>query len=196
MKRKCPWLLLLVAALGFLVFAYVETHPLVFNESLWSHAHCINVAGLTLQAYADAHEGKFPYHPSGYGNALLLLDEECYHTLTGPGYDAAPFQQAKRTGGVLREEDCGRVYIQGLTTKSSPQIALLFDKLPTPGGDHCHFPVRLWAPLRREVWLVGSGHIIINETAWPDFASEQVELLVKEGIDRQEATRLYASPPR
>jgi hypothetical protein len=182
--------------LGIVGVAYVQTHPLVFNESLWSHAHCIKAAGLTLDGYAQDHGGKFPYDVKGYGNALLILPEECYHTLTGPGYDTDAFHEAKRTGGVLHEDDCGRVYIQGLTTKSNHQIALLFDKVPTPGGDHCHFPTRLWAPLGREVWLVGCHQEFVPESAWPDFASKQVELLVKEGFDRQVAVRLFTPQPR
>jgi hypothetical protein len=95
------------------------------------------------------------------------------------------------TGAELSEEDCGRVYVQGLTRKSNPEIALLFDKLPTPGGDHCHFPMRLWAPLGREVWLVGTAMHFIREQDWPDFARAQVELLVADGFDRREAERLY-----
>src|SRR5258708_7490107 len=87
--------------------------------------------------------------PPAYGNALLLLDEGCYFALTGPGYDAAAFHVAKRSSTELNEGDCGRVYVQGLSKKSHRGIALLFDKVPTPGGDHCHFPQRLWAPLGR-----------------------------------------------
>ena len=195
MIRKWLWLLLLPLLGGTGCYAYVQTHPLVFNESLWSHAHCIKAAGLTLHQWADEHEGKFPYHPKGYPNALLLLDDGCYHTLTGPGYDAAAFHEAKRTGSELREEDCGRVYIQGLTAKSNHEIALLFDKIPTPGGDHAHFPERMWRPLGREIWLVGGGQRFIEESEWQTFASTQIDLLVKEGVDRREAERLFAVQP-
>ena len=127
---------------------------------------------------------------------MLLLSDDSLHTFTGPGYDPAPLREAKRTGRDLPEDECGRVYIQGLTRKSNPELALLFDKLPTPGGDHCHLPVRLWAPLGREVLLVGLGHTFVRENDWPEFASKQVELLVQEGYDRQEAEWLYASKPR
>ena len=80
--------------------------------------------------------------------------------------------------------------------KSNPELALLFDKLPTPGGDHCHLPVRLWTSLGREVWLVGMGHIFVRESEWPDFARKHVNLLVQEGFEPQEAERLLASEPR
>jgi hypothetical protein len=125
-----------------------------------------------------------------------LWNEESFHTLTGPGYDAAPFHEAKRKGQELSEEDCGRVYIQGLTTKSNSNIVVLFDKIPTPGGDHCHFPHRLWAPLCREVWTVGRFSMEIEESEWPEFAQKQIELLVQEGIPRNEAERLYAVSPK
>jgi hypothetical protein len=193
MKRKLWTLLLLFPLLAALGLAYHYcTRPFVFNESCWEHAHCIKIAGLTLLDYAGQHGGRFPYHPKGYGNALLLLDEDVYFTLTGPGHDDAPFYEAKRKGTNLPEEACGRVYVQGLTMKSNPEIALLFDKLPTPGGDHCHLPFRLWAPLGREVWLVGGSMEFVPESDWPDFAEEQVELLVREGWQRHEAERLFA----
>ncbi|HEV2946708.1 MAG TPA: hypothetical protein VGX70_04995 [Gemmataceae bacterium] len=197
MKRKWRWFLLALATLAVLALVYVRANwrhnQLAFMEA---HTHCIKAAGLALEQYATQHQGRFPFHPKGYGNALLLLNEDYFASLTGPGYDAAPFFKAKIEGTELTEEDCGRVYIQGLTKKSNPQIVLLFDKLPTPGGDHCHFPIRLWAPLGREVWSVGEMHQFIRESEWTEFASKQVDLLVQEGFDRQDAERLFASKPK
>jgi hypothetical protein len=185
--------LLTLALLVVLGCIYVRTHPLVFMDT---HRHCIKAALLELERYADEHEGRYPFHPSGYGNAVLLTSDDSLHAFTGPGYDPAPLREAKRLGKDLREEECGRVYVQGLTRKSNPELALLFDKLPTPGGDHCHLPVRLWAPLGREVLLVGARHTFVPERDWPEFARKQVELLVQEGYDRQQAERLYASEPK
>ena len=105
-------------------------------------------------------------------------------------------RDAKRAGADLPEEACGRLYIQGLSTKSHSAIAILFDKLPTPGGDHCHLPNRLWAPLGREVCFVDSHMAFISETNWSQFVQRQVELLAEEGFDRQEAERLFASKPK
>ena len=193
MRRWWRRLLVALALLGVVAWVYIRTHPLVFMES---HTHCIKLAGMELERYADEHEGHYPYHPRGYPSALLLLDEDCFHALTGPGYDAAPLREAKRTGGELPEAECGRVYVQGLTKKSNPEIGLLFDKLPTPGGDHGPLPARLWAPLGREAWLIGSGHIFLPESEWPEFTRRQVELLAREGFDRREAERLFASEPK
>ena len=116
--------------------------------------------------------------------------------LNGPGYDEGPFHEALRNGTDLSEEDCRRVYVQGLTARSNPQIAILFDKIPTPGGDHCQLPIRMGAPLCRDVGLVTGQAIRVPETEWPEFARKQIELLVSEGITRQEAERLYAPQPR
>lgn len=175
---------------------YVRASPLTFNESLWHHAHCIKIAGLALHNYAEANGGRFPTHPNGYGNALLLLNDDLFFALTGPMYDAAAFHDAKRSGRILAEEECGRVYVQGLTLRSDSQIVVLFDKCPTPGGDHRHFPDRLWAPLGREVLFVDGTMRFVLECDWPAFARNQIELLEKNGIARAEAERLYASPHR
>jgi hypothetical protein len=161
-----------------------------------AHAHCILFGGMQLDEFARKHEGQYPYHPKGYANALLLMDKDCFSSLTGPGYGAEALREAKRTGSELSEAECGRVYVQGLTNNSNRQLALLFDKLPTPGGDHCHLPRRLWAPLGREVWTIGMDHLFVRESDWEDFASTQVDLLVQEGIERQEALRLFASKPK
>jgi hypothetical protein len=159
------------------------------------HQYCIRYALLTLGQYADEHGGKYPSHPKGYPSALLLLRDDCFNTLTGPSYDPAIFHEAKRSGRELAEDECGRVYIQGLTKKPDAKIAILFDKRATPGGDHCYWPVRMWAPLLREVLFADGDEKRILESDWPALAAEQIELLVKQGFDRREAERLYALTP-
>src|SRR5690242_11411269 len=106
-RRKLVRLVVLVATAtlsALLMVVYVRTHPLVFMDT---HVHCIKCAGLDLETYASQNGGRLPYHPKGYGNALLLMNEESYQALTGPGYDALPFLAAKRAGKELREEECG-----------------------------------------------------------------------------------------
>jgi hypothetical protein len=180
-------------ACAVLWWAYVWTHPLVFMAT---HTNCITMAGLEFARYAAEHEGRYPFHSKRYPNALLLMDEHCFNALTGPGYETAPLVEAKTTGAELPEEDCGRVYIQGLTKRFDTRIAMLFDKLPTPGGDHCPLPYRMWAPLLREVLTSDGTHFGVRESEWPEFSQQQVALLVKEGWDRQEAERLFASRPK
>jgi hypothetical protein len=192
-RRRWPKILAAFLLLGLTGTIYVWSNPLVFNESFWGHAHCIKIALLELEFYAEQHNGQYPTHPLGYGNALLLLPEECYYGLTGPGYYETPFEQAKKHGMPLEEKDCGRVYIQGLNKKLPNTIAILFDKRSTPGGDHCHFLARMFAPLGREVLFVHGNQKFIPDTEWPAFVQTQVALLSAAGIPAAEAQRLYDS---
>ena len=75
--------------LFFAVTIYVRTHPMVFNESFFGHAHCMPQASGALTQYALDHAGRFPEHTNGYGAALLLLvpTNANWSVLTGPGYD-------------------------------------------------------------------------------------------------------------
>jgi hypothetical protein len=185
----------IVGLLGLVSFWYVKAHPLIFNESFFEHAHCILIADGILHDYAQAHGGKFPYHTNGYGDALLLVaatDPGAARFLTGPCFDEKPFLQALKNGRHLSESQCGRVYVQGLTFSNNPAIVILFDKIPTPGGDHCHMFQRFKAPLAREVITVGDGLDCVMESDWPAFARKQVELLVQAGMTRQHADSLYS----
>ncbi len=201
-RRKWRWrLTVLITLVAFLVATsavFIHAHPLVFNESFWQHAHCMPAGTMGLLNYADKHGGKFPVHPGGYGDALLLVDEIWFYSLTGPGYDEAPLVRAKQEGKHLSEDECGRVYIQGLTTSmpsGTSKTVILFDKLPTPGGDHCHFLARLLAPLGREVGFADGHMEFVHEDDWPALAQQQIKLLTEDGIRRDEAERLYASKP-
>jgi hypothetical protein len=159
-----------------------------------SHEHCIKSAGLGFQAYAHEHQGSFPSNTNGFGNALLVLVKGGYCTIgeiTGPGDDGRVFGEAMKTGAPIPEERCSRVYIQGLSGNDNPQIALLFDKKPTHGGDHFRRP---WRPLLREVSLLDGSMQAILEKNWPAFASNQVELLVQAGIVRTAAQHYYRIP--
>ena len=197
-RKRLTILLIVVAAAIALCTYYVRTHPLVFNESFWDHAHCIKGGGSSLEAYAHDHGGKFPFHTNGYGDALLLLDKDWDAALTGPGYDTKVFERARKTGENAPESEIGRVYVQGLSATNHPEIAILFDKLPTPGGDHCHLFARFFAPLGREVWTIGSGSRFIQASQWAAFSNEQVRLLVGAGMAREQALLYYAeqSTPR
>jgi hypothetical protein len=166
---------------------------MVFNESFFSHAHCMAQASGALMQYALDHAGRFPEHTNGYGAALLLLvpTNANWSVLTGPGYDSDADKKWLGTGAGVPESECGRVYVQGLSTSSNPEIAILFDKLPSP-GDHCHLLNRLRAGPRRDVCFVSGEWKSMAEREWPEFAKRQIELLVNEGFDRAKAEALYA----
>ena len=196
LRKRLSSIFRILAVGGAVCFIYIRTHPLVFNESFLGHAHCMAGGGLELRHYAEEHGGRFPYHTNGYGDALVMMDSGWDAVLTGPGYDAAVFERVRRTGENAPEIEFGRVYVQGLSQTNDPGIALLFDKMPTPGGDHCHFFARITAPLAREVWMIGSERRVIYESEWPAFAKQQIELLVAAGITRSQAELFYSEQPK
>ena len=186
--------LCMAVVVGALSSYYVRTHPLVFNESFWDHAHCIKQAGMSLLMYAHDNHGQFPFHTNGYGDALLLVSDAWLPSFTGPGYDSGVLERVRRSGGDVPESECGRGYIQGLSETNSPEIALLFDKIPNP-GDHRHFLSRVVSPLVREVSLIDGSMRVIQETDWSAFSKRQIELLVAAGIARQQAEAYYSENP-
>jgi hypothetical protein len=194
-QRRSRHLKLAAMALTAAVLAlwYVKSHPLVFNESLWQHAHCMPQAGLAFRQYATDHYGRFPYSPNGYGDALLLMSNEMgnsWGALTGPGYHSEVFAAASRTGRHLPDQACGRVYVQGLSDTNNPEIAILFDKVAAP-PDHCHFPRRLWWGFVREACFVDGSWRMIPVAEWSGFARHQTELLAADGFPRAQAQQLY-----
>jgi hypothetical protein len=197
-NRKHNWLLCALAGFSLLLIAgafYVRSRPLVFNESFFSHAHCIPQASGAFLCYARDNSGRFPTHTNGYGDALLLLAPvyASWSLLTGPGgYDAEADKHWKQSGANVPESECGRVYVQGLTETNNAEIAILFDKVPTPGGDHCHGLKRLTAPLCRDVLLLDGSRQTTPESKWSEFAKNQIKLLVREGFDQATAEALYA----
>lgn len=179
---------IVVVALGLL---YVKSHPLVFNESLWQHGHCMPQAASALLLYADEHEGRFPFHTNGWGDALMMLTpDRSWYFINGPGYDNSAFEEAFASGGNVDEKRCGRVYVQGLSVTSNPKIAILFDRVAAP-PDHCQFPHRLWAGFVREVCFVDGSWRMVPVAEWPQFAHEQIELLVAAGFSRTQAQQIY-----
>jgi hypothetical protein len=193
-RRKWMWWLAIPLVLVGVVIYYIRTHPLVFNESFFEHAHCIVLTLQALRIYAEDHGGKYPAHTNGYGDALLLMWEQAVkpEILTGPGYSATPIRLAHENNRHLPESECGRVYVQGLNDNMNQGIAIIFDKLLTPGGDHTHLLDRLGAKLAREVGYLDGSRAIVTEESWPAFSKKQIELLVEAGIPRAEAERLYA----
>ena len=186
---KLSFLGAMIAAVGFSV-CYVRAHPLVFNESFFGHAHCWKMADGYLAQYAQEHGGRFPFHTNGYGDAILLIPDVWLGCFSGPGYNTRAWEEARKTGGNVPEDQCGRVYVQGLSSTNDPGIVLLFDKIPT-AGDHKHSFGRIGAPLVREVVTIG-GVDIIPESEWPAMCKRQIELLVAAGIASDQAESYYS----
>lgn len=192
------WIIVAIAlAVPSVCLVDIFARPDVYNESYMDHAHCIKQAGALFHNYAALHDGRFPVHPDGYGAALMQFPEDtAWYPFTGAGIDREVMANAKRTGVAPAEGSFGRVYVQGLNVNSNSQLVILFDQRPTPGGDHCHLPHRLWAASVREVLLVDGSTRRIPEAEWPAFARNQVQLLVEEGFVREGAERLYGLTSR
>jgi hypothetical protein len=171
------------------IFIFIKANPLVFNESWLEHRHCMSQVGLALRFYSTDNNDYFPYSEKGYADGLGLASEYCNWIVTGPSYKRVVVEDFE--GKNIPEELCGRVYIQGLKESDDCDIAILFDKLATPGGDHCHLPGRMWAPYGREVMFITSQKKFIRNDKWDDFAKEQIELLVEAGISREKAVWYY-----
>jgi hypothetical protein len=188
----CGLLALVLTLVGFLAYCWTY-YPV--------HQHCIKATGMSLQIYADDHQGKFPFDTNGFGDALMLLvksgnwgspEEEC-KLVTGVGDDGSVFRAALASGAHIPEEKCSRVYVQGLSEKNDPEIAILFDRYSSPGGDHIHSP---WGPMLREVCMLDGEMRRVREADWAKFSSNQIELLVQNGIPRATAQHYYALTQR
>ena len=146
---------------------------------------------MAFRTYAMDHNGSLPSDTNGFGNALLLLVKSNYcgvGEITGPGDDGRVFREALKTGARIPEENCSRIYVQGLTETNNPSIAILWDKKSSHGGDHFRRP---WGPLLREACLLDGSMQVISEKDWSSFVSNQVEMLVQDGIPRTTALHYY-----
>lgn len=162
------------------------------------HQHCIKQAGLAFRIYAGEHNGNLPFSTNGFGNALLLLAgaDSTNDYLGGfmgplyaPGDDGQLYRQALMNHSVLPEDQCSRVYIQGLNEDTNdPQICILFDRNSCPGGDHGRLP---WAHRVREACMLDGSMEVIRDEDWPEFSRKQVELLVAAGFSRSNALHFY-----
>ena len=191
-KHKIKLSILFVFVIIFIsIVIYIKTHPLVFNESFLEHAHCMAAVYIGLSFYAGENNGIYPYSSKGYADGLELTSEKypCPWMLTGPGYTEKIPDKLRKNN--IPENMCGRVYIQGLKQDDDGDIAIVFDKLATPGGDHCHLLSRMLSPLGREVQCISGQKKFISENQWKDFSKEQIELLVKAGIPKEKAEWYY-----
>lgn len=112
--------------------------------------------------------------------------------ITGVDDDGALFYEALRRGGDAREEECSRVYVQGLSTDSPKGIALLFDRVSEPGGDHTR--CRLRANVREVIYTSGGSSMTVEDEDWPAFVATQKELLLALGFAEPIIDDLYRQP--
>jgi len=109
------------------------------------HRHCIKQASLALKIYSSDHFGNFPFSTNGFGDALLIFlkeDPSVINSICGPDDDGQIFKEALKNNSIVPEDQCSRVYIQGLRESNDPNICILFDRNSCKGGDHGRSP---WA---------------------------------------------------
>jgi len=190
--KKALWFGLLIAGgfAGFIGFNLIYSNR-------HAHQHCIKQAGLAFRLYSNENHGRLPYSTNGFGNALLLLAGDSstndytggfLNCLCGPDDDGRFFAGAIHAHAAVPEDQCSRVYIQGLDETNDPQICILFDRHSCRGGDHFRSP---WGPWVREVCLLDGSMQVIPDEQWPEFSRQQVERLVAAGFSRTNALHFY-----
>ncbi|MBE0545056.1 MAG: hypothetical protein IH623_27265 [Verrucomicrobia bacterium] len=193
-SRKKRWLLGLAVSLGLLLLTVVGAFLVIGHFNLFgAHQHCSKGLGLLLRQYASNHDGNYPVHTNGFGDALLLLITEDDHAnlrhLVAPGDDGKMLLECLEKNLDVPEEKCSRIYIQGLSeTNGDDGVALVFDAYPTPGGDHFRRP---WGKPIRDVVMASGSVEFIPEMRWPAFAQDQIERLVRLGRERRELEKLF-----
>ena len=187
-KRRVVW----GVGIGLLALVLMVLAVVALNVWFPAHQHCMKQTTLSLRTYAIDHDGRFPFHTNGFGDAVVLLLKEdlCGPTMfTAPGDDGSLYKECMKTGAHMPEERCTRAYVQGLSESNNPEIALVFDRYPTRGGDHFRRP---WGPLLRDVGMLDGSMVTVREEKWPEFRRRQIDLLLAEGISRTQAEKLYA----
>jgi hypothetical protein len=182
--------LLFVGAIFFCVFVGLGGTWLWYLGK-YVHQHCIKGAGMAFRLYSSDHQGQLPFSTNGFGDALLLLakeDPSYIHNMCGPDDDGHVFKDAIKSISVVPENQCSRVYIQGLNETNDPQICILFDRNPCRGGDHFRSP---WGHRVREVCMLDGSMQVIRDEDWSEFSRNQVELLVAAGFSRTNALHFY-----
>jgi hypothetical protein len=194
-SRKKRWLVGMVTSLGCLPLLWFGgAFAIGYFNLFHAHEHCSKGLGLALRIYSGDHEGNFPYHTNGFGDALLLLLKEDMvtdpRTLTAPGDDGRMFKECRSKGLDVDETKCSRIYIQGLseTKIGEYSVAIVFDAYPTPGGDHFRRP---WGEPTRDVVMADGSVEFVYEKNWPRFATNQIERLAKLGLNRDELEKLF-----
>lgn len=189
MKKKS---LLMFLSAGMVILAGCSSlADLIHGDLGPQHQHCMKIAGLCFRIYASDHDGKFPFHTNGFGNALVNIgreDPSSIPFLVGVDDNASWLKDAITNHTDVPEDICTRIYVQGLTETNNTEIAILFDKYAVRGGDHFRSRSK---PYLREVCLLDGSMQTVTLDRWPAFASNQVELLVQEGISRKSAEAYY-----
>lgn len=173
--RKRTWFLLLVACAllgggGGLYYRWQYPYG-------WSHS-CESCLWTVLVQYAEEHDGAFPAGEATPEASLSLLYPKYAnaHLLQGKTVPLEVVQAILERGERLGPDTCGWHYVEGLTLKDDPRLALVWNKA---GLGHNG---QRTSDSGREVIRIGYSEYIPGPR-WPAFLQEQQELLAA----RQEA---------
>ena len=188
--RKICYLLTMVALPIFAVWVY----KLWVLSRLEQHKHCIVAVPQYLWAYAEENGGNYPVSDRGWADALLKLstppgDDSWIPYFVGVDDHGELFKHALIDHSDIPEAKCTRIYVQGLNEKSSPNVAIVFDRYSVQGGDHGR--TKPGQPMLREVAFVDGSHRNIKDADWPDFEKRQSELLRQEGFPAEKIEEIY-----
>lgn len=188
LRLKGTWLLI-VGLVATIALAGAFAHKLWQGWQL-GHRHCFKGTAMGFHAYAEDHQGRYPEHPDGFGDALLLLVKSNYLSVAyicGPNDDGSMLLAALANGTDVPEELCSRVYVQGLSADLPRSVCMMYDRKSFPGGDHGYG----WGPPVRE-YITNHGLMsTIGDDRWPQFSRQQVEILVELGFSRDEAEAYF-----
>jgi len=146
---------------------YRKTYP--FGSS-----HCCSkVLGMQLRMYATDNKGMFPAGGGAPEASLSLLEKSAGGTLgilRGKTVPREVTEAAYPRDGKLGADSCGWFYIEGLTEKDDPRLAMVWDKYglghngeKLEDGGH-------------EVVFVDGSTGIFSGSRWDDFLAEQRKL--------------------
>jgi hypothetical protein len=129
---------------------------------------------MALHQYADAHNGRYPAGEASSEASLSLLYREKLcdaDLLRGKIVPLEEVEAVLNRGDLLGPDTCGWHYVEGLTRKDDPRIAIIWDKVglghngeSLRGGGH-------W------VMLLNGDEKHIPERDWQEFLEEQDRLL-------------------
>ena len=155
-----------------------------------SHS-CIKVLGLALSNYADAHDGLFPIGEATPEASLSLLAGYGldFEVLRGKTVPADKVQVRLAAGELLDAETCGWHYVEGLTTKDDPALAIVWDKVGLG-----HNGERL-SDGGHEVLFVDGSRRMVGGKDWSEFLNRQKELLAAREAAAKKADLPTVSTP-
>ncbi len=150
-------------------------------QQIWYHytfpygwSHCCDIGlGMSLQSYAEDHQGHFPSGGDCPEASLGLLYSNYTdaYMLRGKIVPLKTVEHALAANGKLGPDSCGWHYVEGLTLSDDNGIAIVWDKVGLghngqrlKGGGH-------------SVIFVSGSRAVIDDQHWPKFIQEQEKLL-------------------